>query len=1069
MTNPPPRQTRTATVLLGIVSIFILTTSPADATVLPSQQRCQKSISKAARSYVAGVVKHGTKCRLTELADGTSGACEDPKTLARLSKEAAKFDRKLRKGCAGISAEELSTARPFGLGFAADLDEMIANQQARYAELAQAVLDDLYAPSTSNATPSGRATLKCQKALDKAAAAQLKNVFQAVGSKCRDRENRGKDVAISRYRLTTACLALAQDDLEERALRLVEKSAKSCGAAFPAKLAVCGAPAGSFRTPEEAQACLAKRATAVGTAVIESEHANSHLEMIGTLQTSGDRSMAVPEATIQLRNSEGEVVSSATTNARGGFRLEGVRFRDYTICWSGGRVASCSDTPIEIGRYESGSVIKLPPPLDLGESALRGRLLRQDGSPCFDMGHAPAMTTRGQVRSVDSEGVPQGVPTAISSSGEFLLIADNDTAAVLAECGLDSRVVSRDEFDNITIVFDNAAPVGESITIADLDGRPIVDVTSLKAGDVVILTANFEDEDPLTYDWQVTRGGGALTPFGDGPTDKATHASQKKWTLGRNTLIQQIQVTASDAHAGTTTLLAQTGPFQLPSEISPLPWDPCDFLFRYSTDLCGQGYTSDDNSDGVNDVPEPVGGRENFLTVKFGNNPVDNDASACLYYNIIDPDCVDLDCDGVIDPGTNSSGACKRMTLGGWWEKNGFDPVDGLGTGEVDAWYLNSNDLGFGREMHCRVTSYSFPLRALLQKEMRSRGDTAEPRRSSHGELDASALYLALASPWADPVALKILSPRWPSTIACYVANYTTDFCNNYPTNNPTNADLAYQGQLAIEANPTQNPLHAYGTVAMEFSPIEGFGEQGSLTKFYVYDGRTADSGRLYSANLDGCGQKSVPELCMACHGGIFGGSGTQISGFGLTGIYPFDGTSPADLQAFQTRKDLIEPMTPGNFGFSSFLPFDPDTYQFPSISGANQAAQHDSLRALNRLVRYTEPKDAIIELTKGFYGNNFSSGTFANFIPPSSTMDPTLYTDVYATACRGCHAATYDVIPTPSRICVDAVSGEGGEYAPTMPHAKLTYLNFWRSDFPQSAPQTHMDGLVVGGTCRTP
>ncbi|MEO2167370.1 MAG: hypothetical protein ABGY42_04495 [bacterium] len=61
------------------------------------------------------------------------------------------------------------------------------------------------------------------------------------------------------------------------------------------------------------------------------------------------------------------------------------------------------------------------------------------------------------------------------------------------------------------------------------------------------------------------------------------------------------------------------------------------------------------------------------------------------------------------------------------------------------------------------------------------------------------------------------------------------------------------------------------------------------MTKFYVYGGRTADSGRLYSANLDGCSQKSVPGLCMGCHGGSWPGSGTQISGPGLTGIYPFD------------------------------------------------------------------------------------------------------------------------------------------------------------------------------------
>ncbi|MFP6663227.1 MAG: carboxypeptidase-like regulatory domain-containing protein [Deltaproteobacteria bacterium] len=1077
MTNPTlPVWARSATIFVSLIAFFVLTNSPADAMVLPSQQRCQKSISKAARAYVAGVLKRGAQCRLAELAAGGRGACDDAKTLARLAKEAAKFDSKVRKGCANVSAEDLSTARPFGLGFAANLDELIATQKARFAELAEATLDDLYAPSASASTPPGRAGLKCQKSLDKAAAAQLKNVFRGVGSKCHDREDRGKDVTVSRYRLTTACLELAKDDLARRALHLVEKSVKSCGESFPAQLAVCGTTAGSLQTTEEAVACVLERATAVGVAVIESEHAHARVELVGNLhlRLSPADTMTVPGARIQLRDSAGVVVSSATTNASGGFRLEGIRFRDYRICWVRNTVASCSDTAIEIGRYEPGSSIELPAPLDSGESVQHGRLLRQDGSPCFDMAHAPEITTRGQVRWADPTGEPLGIATPVSSSGEFLLIGDDTTTRVVAECGLDSRLVDIDNGANgeITVIFDNAGPVGRTITIADLEGLPIADINALSGGDEVILTATFEDEDPLTYYWQVTRGGGTLTPLDDGRAGAASRAApgnQRKWKLASNTEVQQIRVTASDGRAGTTSLVAQGGPFQLPSEIGPLPWNPCDFFAQIQIDLCGQGYTSDDNNDGVNDVPEPAGGRTNFLTAKFGGNPVKNDTSACLYYNIIDPDCVDLDCDGVVDPGTDPGGICKRMTLGGWWEKNGFDPVDGLGTGEVDAWYLNSNDLGFGREMHCRVTSYSYPLLAALRKEARSapRGSTGDPRRTHAAELDSYALYLALASPWADPAALKVLAFRWPSTIACYVANYTTDHCNNYPTNNPTNADLAYQGQIAIEADPTQNPLHAYGTVAMEFSPIEGFGELGSLTKFYVYGGRTAESERLYDANLDGCGEKSVPELCMACHGGSWPGSGTQTGGADLAGIYPFDGGSASEVAAFQARADLIEPMTPNSFGFSSFLPFDPDTYLFPAA--ADEAAQHDSLRALNRLVRYTEPKDAIIELTKGFYGNNFSTGTFANFMPSSSSMDPALYTNVYATACRGCHAATYQVTPTPGRICVDDVSGEGGGYDPTMPHAKLTYLNFWRSDFPQSAAQVHMDSLVSGGTCREP
>ena len=46
-----------------------------------------------------------------------------------------------------------------------------------------------------------------------------------------------------------------------------------------------------------------------------------------------------------------------------------------------------------------------------------------------------------------------------------------------------------------------------------------------------------------------------------------------------------------------------------------------------------------------------------------------------------------------IDPNHN------RTKLGDWWNQNGFDP--NTGAGGTRASYLNNNDLGFGRDMHC--------------------------------------------------------------------------------------------------------------------------------------------------------------------------------------------------------------------------------------------------------------------------------------------------------------------------------------------------------------------------------
>jgi hypothetical protein len=75
-------------------------------------------------------------------------------------------------------------------------------------------------------------------------------------------------------------------------------------------------------------------------------------------------------------------------------------------------------------------------------------------------------------------------------------------------------------------------------------------------------------------------------------------------------------------------------------------------------------------------------GRPYFLTGPGGAFlPPDGDATATAYY-------------AAIDPGN------AKDELGKWWGLNGFNALDG--TGGTRAPYLNHNDLGFGRDMHCR-------------------------------------------------------------------------------------------------------------------------------------------------------------------------------------------------------------------------------------------------------------------------------------------------------------------------------------------------------------------------------
>ena len=80
-------------------------------------------------------------------------------------------------------------------------------------------------------------------------------------------------------------------------------------------------------------------------------------------------------------------------------------------------------------------------------------------------------------------------------------------------------------------------------------------------------------------------------------------------------------------------------------------------------------------------------GRPAFLTGPNGDFlPVNGDQEATAYYNTIDP------------------GDATNPNLSAWWTNHGFG-ADGIsGAGIVRASYLNHNDLGFGRDMHCKVT-----------------------------------------------------------------------------------------------------------------------------------------------------------------------------------------------------------------------------------------------------------------------------------------------------------------------------------------------------------------------------
>jgi hypothetical protein len=125
-------------------------------------------------------------------------------------------------------------------------------------------------------------------------------------------------------------------------------------------------------------------------------------------------------------------------------------------------------------------------------------------------------------------------------------------------------------------------------------------------------------------------------------------------------------------------------------------------------------------------------GRPAFLSGPFGSfNPSNGAQLSTDYYS-------------AIDPGNN------KDTLGKWWQQNGFG-ADGLGAGSASYFrqaYLNHNDLGFGRDMHCvnnganlacYVTNYGLPDQNLGNADAAESLDATKRGATVAMEYDSSA------------------------------------------------------------------------------------------------------------------------------------------------------------------------------------------------------------------------------------------------------------------------------------------------------------------------------------------
>ena len=260
---------------------------------------------------------------------------------------------------------------------------------------------------------------------------------------------------------------------------------------------------------------------------------------------------------------------------------------------------------------------------------------------------------------------------------------------------------------------------------------------------------------------------------------------------------------------------------------------------------------------------------------------------------------------------------------------------------------------------------------------------------------------------------------RADGTVAAYVTNYGL-FNQDHG-----NADLA-----ATRTNPA-------ATVCMEYGPVEGQGAT-RIVKFFVYAGAdfAANAPRAAAADLDGFEPKFVPNLCLNCHGGNYN---------------PANPASPTFAEI--------------NAG-ASFRELDIATYKFPGGRLVANNAEKTAFKSQNLIVKGLAPGDRIAiqpikDLIAGWYpgasieqDNTFTPGGWAG------APQQALYHDVVKQSCRTCHVAqdadassnglgwiTYEQLRRRREfgILQDIALCEGR----IMPHAVITYRNFWLSSLP--------------------
>lgn len=281
--------------VLGAAGVFVHAPT-SNATVSKIEQKCASKMATAARKLGDTYIKVTAKCRDSDLAGKTIGACPDAKGVQAIEKAAAKLDATIAKQCGSVCSTSSSVAciadsgcptripfaetcggfpvgKPFdiaNLNFPGPLCEQVlggtitaagdiaACVEALVGDTAGDYIDAVYG-SLVNGAGLSDAAAKCLKTIAGAGRKFVGTVYKSI-SKCHDAIN-SADEQTNLARLTNP-LTCQRDDASARAkiekseAKLRAKIAASCDDAAIQELDLCGNGVGGTLGATEAIDCI---------------------------------------------------------------------------------------------------------------------------------------------------------------------------------------------------------------------------------------------------------------------------------------------------------------------------------------------------------------------------------------------------------------------------------------------------------------------------------------------------------------------------------------------------------------------------------------------------------------------------------------------------------------------------------------------------------------------------------------------------------------------------------------------------------------------------------------------